>query len=191
MARRRKQPKVDIPTKPGYYWTIFDDAMELQWIEDGVMERLGEAEIIANVIDEMTFISAEPVEYSEDERLRWRQDARAIAERIARFDKLGWDWLDGYYWINTPNYPSPTIGWFFEGWMIIKDYDAKNPISAGERGWGLNGEVLYGPLPWPDLPDDTFTTNTERHMSDVEIEEILSKHRDIDPVAPKKPPTKN
>ena len=104
------------------------------------------------------------------------------AERLAHCDESGWDWLDGYYWITTPKYEGITIGWFFETWMVIKDYDPAISINRGEDACDLDGKVLYGPLRWPDLPEGVFTTNSEIRLTDEEIEEYLRSRRADEPI---------
>ena len=183
MAKRSKpkKPSIQIPTEPGYYWTVYDGGMRLSWIEDGVMIFLEEEDPIEDVLDDLEFVSG-PVKYSEEEHKQWLADPKAAAERLAHCDESGWDWLDGYYWITTPKYEGITIGWFFETWMVIKDYDPAISINRGEDACDLDGKVLYGPLRWPELPEGVFTTNSEIRLTDEEIEEYLRSRRADEPI---------
>jgi hypothetical protein len=174
MAKKSKAPKpsIQIPTEAGYYWTVYECAMQLSWIENGVMTYLEEEDRVEDILDDLEFISG-PVTYSEKEQKQWLADARAVAERLAHYDETGWDWQDGYYWITTPKYPGIIVGWFAEDWVVIKDYDEEISINCGEGKCDLDGKVLYGPLRWPELPKDLFTTNSDLRLTDQEIDAYI------------------
>ena len=133
----------------GFYWVrkYEDGRTVIAMLREGEW-TIGDGEYFNETDDEGLMVVAGPLSPPTCDVIatwkeRYDKALKSYKKAKGRNALLGWDYLEGYYWVRVPGNPEPVLAQYFAGWGgAAGDEDFPDDAAI---------EILDGPLATPQV----------------------------------------